>query len=101
MIALQKTMESRTSLFHLGPEILSLAVCAAVAFVISQQLFRWDPGEKAPRRAKLFAASAIIPFLLLGAWEIYSGSLRASAQANFQSMGRQAMPQISPVEPSR
>ncbi len=41
-------------------------------FVISQQLFRWDPGEKAPRRARLWAASTIIPFLLLGAWEIHT-----------------------------
>jgi len=101
VIALQKTMEGRASIFHLGPELLSLAVCAAVAFVISQQLFRWEPGEKPPRRAKLLAASAIIPFLLLGAWEFHSGSLRASAQANFQYMQQQSMPQVSPLGPPR
>ena len=101
VIALQKTMVARASIFHLGPELLSLTVCAAVAFVISQQLFRWDPGEKVPRRAKLLAASAIIPFLLLGAWEIHSGSLRASALRSFQSMERQSVPQVSPEEPPR
>ena len=61
----------------IAPELLSLALCAAIAFVISQQLFRWEPEAKVPRSAKLWAASAIIPFLLLGVWEITHGHLRA------------------------
>ncbi len=69
---------------EIGPEVLSLAVCSIIAFVVSQQLFRWEPEAKAPRQAKLWAASAIIPFLLLGAWETTHGRLRANARVNFQ-----------------
>ena len=87
---LHEVMEARKSIAHLGEYLLALSVCSALAFIIAQQLFRWDPGEKAVRRARLFAASTVIPFLLLGAWESYRGTLRADAQANFQMMERQA-----------
>jgi ABC-2 type transport system permease protein len=69
---------------QIGAETLSLSVCAIIAFVVSQQLFRWEPEAKAPRRAKLWAASAIIPFLLLGLWETAHGRLRSNAGASFQ-----------------
>jgi len=70
------------SIFDLGANILSLLGSAAIAFVISQQLFRWDPGSKAPRRAKLWAASTILPFLLLGIWEWHHGGLQPLTQAD-------------------
>ncbi len=89
---LERTLGSGTSVFHLGAELLSLSVCAALALVISQKLFRWDPGEKAPRRARLWAASTIIPFVLLGAWEIHTGTLIANARANLAAMERQIVP---------
>jgi ABC-2 type transport system permease protein len=92
MTGLVRVLVSSESIFHLGPNILSLAGSAAVAFVISQQLFRWDPGSKAPRRAKLWAASTILPFLLLGMWETYHGGLRSLAP----SSQRPAATQISP-----
>ena len=92
----ERALGSGTSVFHLGAELLSLSVCAALALIIAHQLFRWDPGQKAPRRARLWAASTIIPFILLGAWEIHSGSLMTSARANFASMERQAAPQNLP-----
>jgi ABC-type multidrug transport system permease subunit len=93
---LERTLASGTSTFHLGAELLSLSVCAVLALVICRQLFRWDPGEKAPRRARLWAASTIIPFILLGAWEIHSGSLIASARANLAAMERQVAPENIP-----
>ncbi len=93
---LQNVLVAGTSVMHLGADLLSLSVCALLAFIIAQQLFRWDPGEKAPRRARLWAASTIIPFLLLGAWETHRGSLRASAQSTFRSMERQAAPEELP-----
>jgi uncharacterized membrane protein len=66
--------------------VASLIGCALIAFLIAAQLFRWDPEAKAPRRAKLWAASAIVPFLLLGAWETYDGGLRAHSMQNLQSI---------------
>jgi ABC-2 type transport system permease protein len=93
---LQNVLVAGTSVLHLGADLLSLSGCAVLAFIIAQQLFRWDPGQKAPRRARLLAASTIIPFLLLGAWESHRGSLRANAQSNFQSMERRVAPEDLP-----
>ena len=73
---LQRAMIDHTSVA--GPRDRTwrrLVGCALIAFLISAQLFRWDPEAKAPRRAKLWAAAAIVPFLLLGAWETVNGDL--------------------------
>lgn len=83
---LQRAMIDKAGLTSLGSYLASLIGCALVAFLISAQLFRWDPEEKAPRRAKLWAISAIIPFLLLGVWETANGSLRSHAMKNLQSI---------------
>ncbi len=76
---LQQGMAERAGIMTLLPYVGSLAGCALIAFLVSAQLFRWDPETKAPRRAKLWAASAIIPFLLLGAVEMKRGDLRNHA----------------------
>jgi hypothetical protein len=93
---LERAMVGQESIFHLGANILSLAGCAAVALIISHQLFRWDPGSKAPRRAKLWAASTILPFVLLGLWETHYGGLRKNARADYQYMGHQSAPNAPP-----
>ena len=82
----QRVMLARASLFSLGPELLSLAVSAALAFLVSQQLFRWEPEARVPRRAKLWAAAALIPFLLLGIWESANNRLRATALLDYLSI---------------
>jgi hypothetical protein len=82
---LQRAMIDHTSIGGLGMYIASLLGCALIAFLVSAQLFRWDPEAKAPRRAKLWAAAAIIPFLLLGALETLSGDLRSHAMQNLQT----------------
>src|ERR1700676_4286711 len=76
---LQRAMIDHTAATSLGAYMASLIGCALIAFLVSAQLFRWDPEAKAPRRAKLWAAAAIAPFLLLGAWETVNGDLRAHA----------------------
>jgi ABC-2 type transport system permease protein len=83
---LQRALIDHTGIESLGMYAASLIGCALIAFLVAAQLFRWDPEAKAPRRAKLWAAAAIIPFLLLGAWETYNGDLRAHAMKNLQSI---------------
>ncbi len=83
---LQRAMVDRTSVTDLGAYLASLVGCALIAFVISAQLFRWEPETKAPRRAKLWAATAVIPFLLLGVWESVNGDLLAHATKDLQSL---------------
>jgi len=87
---LERVLVGKVGALEVGPQLLSLAVCAAIAFVVSQQIFRWEPEARVPRRAKLWAASTIIPFLLLGIWETTHGNLRASAQVDFLSIARPA-----------
>ena len=83
---LQRAMIDHTGIMDLGMYVASLLGCALIAFLVAAQLFRWDPETKAPRRAKLWAAAAIIHFLLLGALETLSGDLRSHAMKNLQSI---------------
>jgi ABC-2 type transport system permease protein len=83
---LQRAMVENAGIQTLIEYLASLIGCALIAFLISAQLFRWDPEAKAPRRAKLWAASAIVPFLLLGAWETHGGDLRAHATSNWRAI---------------
>ena len=79
--ALQQTMVHHASLISLRANIGSLLAWAVLAFTISSLLFRWEPEAKLPRNAKLWAASTILPFLLLGVWENYNGKLLKDAAA--------------------
>ncbi|MGA7795471.1 MAG: ABC transporter permease [Candidatus Acidiferrales bacterium] len=83
---LQRAMIDHTNLNSLGSYLASLVGCALIAFIVSAQLFRWEPETKAPRRAKLWVAAAVVPFLLLGVWENLNGDLRSHAAKNLQSI---------------
>jgi len=66
--------------------VCSLAVWAILTFFLSDQLFRWEPESKIPRRAKLLVAATAIPFLLLGIWENKTNRTLVQAQAMFDSL---------------
>jgi hypothetical protein len=68
-------------LFSLRADIGSLLAWAILAFTISSLLFRWEPEAKLPRNSKLWAASTVLPFVLLGFWENYNGKLLQDAAA--------------------
>jgi ABC-2 type transport system permease protein len=87
---LERVMSRGAATQNVGIELLALAICAAIAFVMSQQLFRWEPEARVPRSAKLWAATAIIPFLLLGIWENARGTVRPAAGIDYQSIQRPA-----------
>jgi ABC-2 type transport system permease protein len=92
VVGLERVMVGRVSILQIGPELLALAVTAGIAFIVSQQLFRWEPEAKVARRAKMWAAATIIPFLLLGIWETAHGTLRATARSDFSTIERPARP---------
>lgn len=81
-------------------DIIALAVSLILAFEISRQLFRWEPEEKISGKAKLWAAAAMIPFLLLGTWEVVRGHRLQEIRHDFQMMSEHAPPQRI-VAPSR
>jgi ABC-type Na+ efflux pump permease subunit len=83
---LQRAMVDHANLSELGAYLASLVGCAVIAFTVAAQLFRWEPESKAARRAKLWAAAAVIPFLLLGVWESVNGDLRSHASKDLQSI---------------
>jgi ABC-2 type transport system permease protein len=84
---LQRAMtENNAGLRDLGGYIASLVGCTLIAFLVAAQLFRWEPETKAPRRAKLWATAAIVPFLLLGTWEAVKGDLRSHAIKSLNSI---------------
>jgi ABC-2 type transport system permease protein len=89
----QSALTQFTRPSQLVPAVVSLVSCAAIAFVISQQLFRWEPETKSPPRAKLWATATIIPFLLIGAWELKYGKFDQNAISVFQLLERMAPPQ--------
>lgn len=81
---LQRAMVYRQAVFSLGAEMISLAAWAALAFIVSSLLFRWEPEAKLPRNAKLWAVATILPFILLGIWENHNGKV-LSTSANMAS----------------
>jgi len=72
---LQQAMVHNVSVLSLGTQIGSLVAWGVLAFSIASLLFRWEPEAKLPRNAKLWAASTILPFVLLGIWENHNGRL--------------------------
>jgi ABC-2 type transport system permease protein len=51
--------------------VLGLIVTAAVGLTVGSKLFRWEKEEKIRGSAKLWVVVALLPFLLLGAWQTY------------------------------
>ena len=98
---LQKVLLLSSPTRELGAEIASLVGCTAVAFVMSLQLFRWEPEEKVPARAKAWAAATIIPFLLLGIWESTAGQRLGNARMIFHSLEKTAPSDKSRPAPSK
>lgn len=93
---LQEAMVHSASVFSLGAEIGSLVAWGILAFSIASLLFRWEPEAKLPRNAKLWAASTILPFVLLGVWENHNGKLLTDAA----NMLNERPPQQSPATPA-
>jgi uncharacterized BrkB/YihY/UPF0761 family membrane protein len=67
-------------------QLVSLAIWAVLSFFVATQLFRWEPEVKIPRRAKLWAAATVLPFLFFGVWESQNRQLLNQAQAAFHAV---------------
>jgi len=93
---LQRAMVDRASIFVLWAELGCLLVWAILAIFISSQLFRWEPEAKLPRNAKLWAASTILPFILLGIWENHNGKLLARSASMMEERPAEKAPRQQP-----
>ena len=93
---LQQAMVHNASVFSLGAQIGSLVTWGVLAFSIASLLFRWEPEAKLPRNAKLWAASTILPFVLLGIWENHNGKLLNDAALLLYQRPAEQPPASSP-----
>ncbi|MDQ6655978.1 MAG: ABC transporter permease, partial [Verrucomicrobiota bacterium] len=59
---------------------VALLVTAAVGTFIATKLFRWEKGEKLRPAAKLWVLVALLPFLFLGAYQVWSREDLAKAK---------------------
>lgn len=53
--------------------VMALLVTAVVGLTVGAQLFRWEKEEKIRTTAKLWIVAVLLPFVVLGAYEAYSG----------------------------
>lgn len=87
-MGLEKAMLHTVGLREATEDLIALLVSLAISFEISRQLFRWEPEEKIRGKRKLWAAAALIPFLLLGAYEMTHGKRLQELQRDFQIMSQ-------------
>jgi hypothetical protein len=73
-------------------DFVALAIGLLVAFEISRQLFRWEPEEKVPGRAKLWVLAAMIPFLAFGIYENATGMRLEQVRRNFIQLSNRDVP---------
>jgi len=98
---LERALIQFAPLTQLGAELASLGGSALLAFFVCRQIFRWEPEEKVAREAKLWVAAALVPFLLLGAWEASHGGRLSEARSILRSTfaERPEPPQQAPRVP--
>ena len=77
---------------ELMTDVAALTVGLLVAFEISRQLFRWEPEEKVPGRAKLWVLAAMIPFLAFGIYENVAGTRLEQLRRNFIQLSNRDVP---------
>jgi ABC-type multidrug transport system permease subunit len=89
---LERSMLRTASTKEIAGDFFVLTVGLIIAFEISRQLFRWDPEAKVTGRAKIWVVVAMVPFLLLGAWENIYGSRLGHFRAELEHMDQRSMP---------
>jgi hypothetical protein len=53
--------------------VVALLITAAVGLTVGTALFRWEKEEKIRKSAKLWIAAVLLPFVLLGIYQAYTG----------------------------
>ncbi|MGA9882483.1 MAG: ABC transporter permease [Candidatus Acidiferrales bacterium] len=80
---------NQAGLREIVTDVIALAISLWLAFEVSRQLFRWEPEAKAPRRAKLWAVAALVPFIVFGVWENVTGSRLQQINQNYRALSSQ------------
>src|SRR5580700_2320649 len=78
---------------ELTADFVALTIGLLMAFEISRQLFRWEPEQKVPGRAKLWVLVAMIPFLAFGIYENAAGTRLEQIRRNFMQLSSRDVPE--------
>jgi len=80
---------NQAGLREIVTDVVALTLGLWLAFEVSRQLFRWEPEAKAPRRAKLLAVAALVPFIIFGVWENVTGTRLKEINQNYHALSSQ------------
>lgn len=94
---LERSLVTGTGVVGVAADLVALALSLLVAFEVSRRLFRWEPEEKVPPRAKVWVLVAVIPFLLLGAYETRSHRGVIEMQQIFHTIAPQGFSFTNPA----
>ncbi len=92
------------SLFESWPAILALTATVFLATFVSMQLFRWEKEERIRGSAKLWVLAVLVPFVALGAYQMWSRENIAKAEGLWLDLDRWEQPASPngsepPIEP--
>jgi len=98
---LESSATNFAGLGEIATDVVALAIGLLVAFEVSRQLFRWEPEAKVSRHAKFWVVAALLPFLLFGAWENWTGTRLNQIQRDYQVLAGHVMPIEMPKQTSK
>lgn len=76
-------------------DVVALFIGFWVAFEVSRRIFRWEPEAKVPGRAKLWVLAALVPFLVFGAYENFTGTRLQQVHQDFQILNGRFTPPLA------
>jgi hypothetical protein len=81
-------MTNRATFSEILTDSIALTLGLLVAFEIARRIFRWEPEEKLPPRAKVWVLVALIPFLAFGTYEAVHGTMLARVHNTMDYLDR-------------
>lgn len=84
----QSAMTNRATFPEILTDSIALTLGLVVAFEIARRIFRWEPEQKLPPRAKIWVLVALIPFLAFGAYEALHGTMLSRVHSTMDYLDR-------------
>ena len=67
---IQDIMLQDLNLANIGTSVLAILITTFMGWFVGMKLFRWEKEEKIRASAKLWVLAVLVPFFLLGLWQI-------------------------------
>jgi imidazolonepropionase-like amidohydrolase/ABC-type multidrug transport system permease subunit len=85
---LEGILQNGESLLANANSIAALLATLAVGFIAAFNIFRWGKEDRMNAKSKAWVAVVLVPFLFLGAWEIYGGTSKTRRDIAYRQMMR-------------